>query len=74
VAESGRFSAVVEQELRTLAAKPRQAYREAKRFLHERVWAEMAQQQEAAAAGFLDSWFGTDTQQRLRTLAGSLGG
>jgi enoyl-CoA hydratase len=73
-AEPERLAAVVEQRLRTLAAKPRHAYRETKRFLFERVWLEMGRQRDDAAAGFLDSWFAADTQQRLRALVGSLGG
>jgi enoyl-CoA hydratase/carnithine racemase len=74
VAAATEAAAAAELKLRTLAAKPRRAYREAKRFLHEGVWLEMGRQRESAAEGFLDSWFERDTQQRILALAGSLSG
>lgn len=74
VAPATEVAVAAELKLRTLAAKPRRAYSEAKRFLHERVWLEMGRQRESAADGFLDSWFQSDTQQRIFALAGSLGG
>jgi enoyl-CoA hydratase/carnithine racemase len=74
VAPAAAVAATAELRLRTLAAKPRRAYREAKRVLYERVWLEMGRQREAAAEGFLDSWFEGETQRRIANLAGSLSG
>jgi len=74
VAPADELEAAAELKLRTLGAKPRRAYSEAKRFLHERVWLEMGRQRDAAADGFLDSWFSSETQRRIAALAGSLGG
>ncbi len=73
VAAPGRLDAVVERSLRTLLTRPVQAYREAKRFLHERAWLEMEQPREGCAGSFLDSWFSAETQGRIQALAGSLG-
>jgi enoyl-CoA hydratase len=72
--EPGRGETVAEQELRTLAAKPQQAYRQAKRFLHERAWLAMRGGREDVSDVFLDSWFEAGTQARVQGMAGLLRG
>jgi enoyl-CoA hydratase/carnithine racemase len=73
VAAADRMDSVVEQELATLAAKPRQAYMATKRFLYEEAWEQMMGQPAEDAAAFLDCWFSPETQERIHTLARSLG-
>jgi enoyl-CoA hydratase len=68
-----RVESLVEQELRTLVARPRAAYVGSKRFMYEAAWAEMERQRGDDAATFLDCWFSDETQERIQALVKSFG-
>lgn len=71
-AASGRAVAEAEEVLRSLAARPRRAYAESKRFLHGAVWSEMISGPTEDAT-FLDAWFDPETRGRVLSVVRSFG-
>jgi enoyl-CoA hydratase len=71
-AEPAEISAVTELELGSLAARPRRAFVESKRFLFGDVWEKMRAGSPQADAAFLDCWFEEETRERIAGVAGRL--
>jgi len=64
--------AKTERELGKLAARPRRAFVETKKFIYGEIWTEMGKDRPPEDAAFLDCWFETETHERIAEMANQL--
>jgi enoyl-CoA hydratase len=68
-----RLPSTAESEIRRLGGKPKGAYARTKAFLHGAAWRRMRNLGSDENAAFLESWFEPETQERLGSIARTLG-